>query len=190
MRLNFSKTQGIVLLALLGSVVSTSNPSLAAPKNLQWRSTRCQLDNGKEVIYEMDCKVAFASGGKIYAGKFFDERSNQTVYYEIGINGPGQGVAKDDIRECMLVNNPRGPRLNFCTVNTPWELGIKGAPYDVSPSEDTQPAPSSYVRPAGPDPNSFFNIRVRCDRAYPGHNYVNHPDQEGWKRCVRMGGQY
>ena len=191
MRINFTKTKGIVLLALLGSVVGTSNPALAAPKNLQWRSTRCQIVKDDTVVRWMNCTVAFGPDAKLFSVKFFNPKDGKYKYYNYDQNY----TYKTDVNECLTVEYDDKKDLSYCTVKTPWELGIKGAPRKFSepepaPSYDTRPAPSYDTRPAGSDPNSFFNIRARCDRAYPGHGYVNHPDKEGWKRCVKMSGQY
>ena len=187
MRLNLTKTKGIVLLALLGSVVGTSNPALAAPKNLQWRSTRCEVGTKEKVLRRMDCTVAFTSKGEIYGVKFIHQNGTN-VYFNYDQDYTNQ----TNIRECLTVEFKNGVEENYCTLKTPWELGIKGAPYAVSPSDsnNAQPAPSYNTRPAGPDPNSRLNVMIRCTHAFPNHGYANHPeDKIGYQNCMKMNGQ-
>lgn len=185
MRICFTKTKGMVFLALIGSLISVSNPLLAAPKKLQWRSTVCQIEQeGKDTLY-IDCNAGFTHGGRLLAVKMFDEQTREPTYYQVGTNG----AYSSGTLECISVQfhpDHGGVIQSYCTYKTPWELGISGAPRAFTPQPaQNNPAPP-FVRDTSGDLR--FKTMVRCGRAFPGYNFVNHPDKQGHKACMKMAG--
>ena len=209
---------GIVFTAFLGGLIGTVNTPLAAQESirwgspgvflkqeghglslgelspqqagsvkLQWRSTECQLEQDGSVIAYRPCNAAFTSDAWMYAVKVYDENLRQNLYFQIGL----PGASGTSVRECLRIDYEGGEQQTYCTVKTPWELGISGAPRAFSQKPvrgNTQQAPSYTPSSSSSDPNSRFNVMKRCGRAFPGHLYQNHPDQYGYKSCMKMAG--
>jgi hypothetical protein len=181
-----ARITGVALLSFAGSIVDIGNPLMAAPQKLQWRSTSCQLEQDGKVIAYRDCKVAFSSNARMYAVKVWDENLGQSLYFQIGLPG-----ASSSHPECLQIDYEGGEQQSYCTVKTAWELGIKGAPrsFTQQPAASRPSSTPSYnPGSSASDENSFFSVMKRCGRAYPNHILQKHPDQYGYKTCLKMSG--
>lgn len=94
----------------------------AGPGRLQWRTTQCQVQEGREILFYGECQAGFAYDVAVRAIKFF--HSNGSVeYLEASRNARLGGSAAP---ECLSVRYTDGDTWLFCTVPTPEQLGIQG----------------------------------------------------------------
>jgi hypothetical protein len=121
-RLRIRIITGVVVIAI-NSIIGVAGQVSGAPKNLQWRSTECQLEQDNQVIAIRDCKAGFSSDARLYAVKIYDENLGQTLYFQIGL--PGASSRHPD---CLLISYTSGEEQSYCTVRTARELGISRAP--------------------------------------------------------------
>jgi hypothetical protein len=160
----FIKTASSILIAFASSASGAGERVSAAPKNLQWRSTECQLEQDNQVIAIRDCKVAFSSDARMYAVKTYDENLGQTLYFQIGL--PGASSRHPD---CLLISYTSGEEQSYCTVKTAWELGIKGAPKTFSQRPSTGSSGSSCPLVWSDRYRAYEDCKARLRRIYRGN---------------------
>ena len=169
MKLRLIKTTSSIFIAATSSFFGVAEQASAAPKNIQWRTTLCLIGDGDgQVINHMDCQAGFSYGGKLFAVKLFPTDGRPPAYYQVGSNGAFENGAD----ECLMVKFHEvhgGVFESYCTVKTPWELGIKGAPRTFSQSSNTSSSGPSCPMVWSDRYRAYEDCKTRLQRIYRGN---------------------
>jgi len=111
---------------LLPLILAVASVAIAAPANAQWRnlqyrSTTCQVQRGEVIISRGKCNAGFAYDTAIRVIKYWWPEGD----VELSVVGQ-QGTTFHGDSTCLINNYKGGDELIICTVKSGYELGIMG----------------------------------------------------------------